>query len=435
MESDIRYPSETVANIRTFAKRIKEIAPSVNKISMGPARIPDDVPQSAGLHFSTLISQLFGIANRVSYDSQLAIMPMSLQPDGIRDLVYLSYVTENDDPNISHLGVVTIARQSARTLQHLDISVPQYVDMSELVKNNAVYPCLTQLLLASLPPLPRRVIYANQPKVALSLPTRTHAPLPSVAYGVVLFPSLQSLKITNSYPFADDAPFRGNSRELRKLHLLIDRDVCGILRQYGVFTPTSHPKLHCVKVDMPYDIMPSHFASYDEYVQFALGMGPNAAVRAFEDIHSCLVAPTLSLLQGHDCIQMLALYETRLALADICRIVEWLPLLSDLHCRSIRLGALPRMTFGKFAKYMCSQHISKRQRFRCLRLGYDDGDSIMEIVRCVIGLALAFPAFDYAAVPNYVTAEFMKAIKSTIAMKECKQYAPRLKRLLFTKTG
>ncbi|KAJ2057125.1 hypothetical protein GGI17_005821 [Coemansia sp. S146] len=74
----IRYPPDTEANITAFAKRIKEIAPSVTEISVTPAHIPDDVPQSVGLYFSTLVSQLFGITSRVSYTSVIANMPMSL---------------------------------------------------------------------------------------------------------------------------------------------------------------------------------------------------------------------------------------------------------------------------------------------------------------------------------------------------------------------
>ncbi|KAJ2057126.1 hypothetical protein GGI17_005822 [Coemansia sp. S146] len=252
---------------------------------------------------------------------------------------------------------------------------------------------------------------------------------------MVLFPSLQSLTATNSYPFADGTPFRSNSEVFQKLHLLLDRDVCGILGRYSVFSPTSHPKLQYIEVDWRFDGMPSHFASYNEYMQFALGLGPNAAVHGFGGIPTGPVIPTLSLLQGHTCIQMLAFHAVRLEFGDICRIVDWLPLLSDLHCHSIDCGALPRMTLGKYAEYMCSQRVSKRQRFRSLRMGYDDGDGIKDIVRYVIGLALKFPVFDYVAVPNSVIAEFMKILESTIARKDCKQYAPRLKRLLFAKTG
>ncbi|KAJ2579858.1 hypothetical protein GGH95_002888, partial [Coemansia sp. RSA 1836] len=100
-----------------------------------------------------------------------------------------------------------------------------------------------------------------------------------VTSGAISFPSLWHLSIGDLYPFGDDTPFRGNAAMLKYLHIMLRRKTCDILRRFSVFTPTSHPKLQCVRTcKLPPD-EPDDFQDYNDLVQFTLSIAPNAAVR------------------------------------------------------------------------------------------------------------------------------------------------------------
>ncbi|KAJ2811302.1 hypothetical protein H4S07_002148, partial [Coemansia furcata] len=308
-------------------------------------------------------------------------------------------------------------------LQHLAIEVSLALDMSRLVKNMdyVVYPCLTKLRLATAPPPSHRPEYDPQQASPSVKHGTLRSTLPSVTPGVVLFPSLKSLTIINSYPFADDAPFKGNAKQLQYLRLLLTRNICGILHRRSVFTPTSHPQLQYVEVEFPSTDVYDYFETNDKYLKLALTLGPNSAVRAIRSIQSANKrVPVLTLLQGHESIQMLILYDTRLVLQDVFRLVKWLPLLSDLHCLSLYYGSQPYPTGGKYAKHMYTVRNMERPRFRCLRIGFDMDFNVEELVdklvECVLYIALRFPSFDYAAVTDDILPKFMETMEQSIAL-------------------
>ncbi|KAJ2827692.1 hypothetical protein FBU31_003105 [Coemansia sp. 'formosensis'] len=435
---DIVYSPDTEANITAFVQGIKEIVPLLNEISVFPST-PSNVPDSAGVHFSSLVSQLFGIVDRASYSMHCYTMPMTLQSN-VADLVFFNYYSANDYILGNRQHILDVARRSAHTLQHLAIEVSLALDMSGLVKNPeyVVYPCLTKLRLATAPPPSRRHEYDPQQASSSVKQGTLRSTLPSVASGVVLFPSLKSLTIIKSYPFADDAPFRGNAKRLQYLRLLLTRNICSILHRRSVFTPTSHPQLQYVEVEFPSTDVYDYFETNDKYLKFALTLGSNSAVRAIRGIQSASKrVPVLTLLQGHESIQMLILYDTRLVLQDVFRLVKWLPLLSDLHCLSLYYGSQPYPTGGKYAKHMYAVRNMERPRFRCLRIGFDmdfNVDELVdELVECVLYIALRFPSFDYTAVTDDILPEFMETMEQSIALDAYQPYAPRLRRLLFNK--
>ncbi|KAJ2107684.1 hypothetical protein GGI16_001429 [Coemansia sp. S142-1] len=75
--------------------------------------------------------------------------------------------------------------------------------------------------------------------------------------------------------------------------------------------------------------------------------------------------------------------------------------------------------------------MGKRFRFWSLRDTVNQIDK--DLVLCVLLLALACPNFDYAATSRSSHTQFMEMVEEAIASDMFKQYAPRLRRLLFHK--
>ncbi|KAJ2104163.1 hypothetical protein GGI09_000267 [Coemansia sp. S100] len=112
-------------NVCTLVQRIKQLAPLPSKIRI---RLHDfgRVPEISSFYFGSLVSQLFHLAIRIEYEhSSDTIVTMELQPDVIRNLVLFKYTCKS-----SVSLVVQLARQSALTLQSIDIDSEQDVDNS-----------------------------------------------------------------------------------------------------------------------------------------------------------------------------------------------------------------------------------------------------------------------------------------------------------------
>ncbi|KAJ2352053.1 hypothetical protein GGH92_001487 [Coemansia sp. RSA 2673] len=403
-------------NIGAFVQRVRQIAPSVNLIDVQPG--VDSVGVQRVAHFfGNVISQLSQLTRRISFFSVATRIPMELPVDTVHDLVHFNYYTLDDNID-NHVRAMQVARQSAATLQYLRFNANTRTGLSNLFWDSDSgsyfnYPCLLSLVLG---------IWTFSPVL-----------LPPVARGVVLFPRLSDLKMTNTYPFSDDLPFRGNVATLRYLHIVATREVCDILRQYEVFSSTSHSELKRVEIESPTDGIPSHFESREAYMRFALGIGPGALVRSIRGISTGEdLSPALSLLTSHSCIQLLDFPDTPLMLWDIEFLTRSLPLLSNLGCLSTGLGLMMEdIALDEYAEFMHSLSSPSRENFRCWRLANVVRGDLQETVECVLSVALFCPNFDYAAVSSLIRKEFMKLMEETIQSDGFKQHAPRLRRLLF----
>ncbi|KAJ2743738.1 hypothetical protein GGI20_003526 [Coemansia sp. BCRC 34301] len=81
--------------------------------------------------------------------------------------------------------------------------------------------------------------------------------------------------------------------------------------------------------------------------------------------------------------------------------------------------------------YVTATYSPVGKRFRCWHLGDYMVLNYQELIKCVLLLALACPNFDCVVLPSYMYRPFMKSIEETIATDAFKQYAPRLRRLLY----
>ncbi|KAJ2241803.1 hypothetical protein GGI13_007194, partial [Coemansia sp. RSA 455] len=252
--------------------------------------------------------------------------------------------------------------------------------------------------------------------------------------GAVPFPKLRILKL-NNYQFGDEVVFRGNADTLEYLDLVVESEAIEMFKERGLFTPTSHPKLKYVQLELEGDRGLYPFATETAYIQFLLNIGRSAAVRGLPHMFSqTSIYAVLSLLGDYPSIQVLQLRSTRLSLWDAIAIIRSLLLLSDLHCESLALDPLPdQLTKDELSAYIVSNYAQIGERFRCLHVYCMSGRLLREVVTCVLLLALICPNLDYCAPPVDYFAYFMNHMKDVIDSDGFKDNAPRLRRLLFTK--
>ncbi|KAJ2814661.1 hypothetical protein FBU31_007209 [Coemansia sp. 'formosensis'] len=341
--------------------------------------------------------------NHVSFSSWAPLTSLALQPEAIRDLAQLDYRIKDGDIG----NVLLVARQSALTLRCLAITAQQ--DISALVHDDGyvAYPCLDTLDL-NLQAIPGLRLVTNG----------------------VLFPNLRRLSIRHEYPFADDTLFRGNAMALEFLRLMPSRHVCDVIREFDVFTASSHPKMDCVKIDQLPENTPSHFESSFAYLQFVLDIAPRPKILDVGDIPGDGVF-ALRLLEPYSSIRVLALPHLRLELLDVVSIVHWLPHLSDLYTRPVALGMLGDGVLDRFPDRMCALYRPDRVALRCWHL--DCWQAGNTDVLGVLGVALMCPQFNHVALAGSVHAAFMKLMEEIIESGGFKRYAPRLRLLLFAR--
>ncbi|KAJ2061210.1 hypothetical protein GGI17_003245 [Coemansia sp. S146] len=334
-------------------------------------------------------------------------MPLELQPAG---LTYLMYA-DMDNKEGSKL-ILPIVQRSASTLQFLHIRLYELADISPLIQRAdsgyVQYPCLHTL--------------------ELGVGT-TFKPTQWPVYpGAAPFPRLQHLAIKIEHCFGDDTPFRGNAGTLQYLDLNLSPKAVEIFKTYKVFTPHSHPKLHCVKLGERTASKQDLFGTDTEYIRFLHSTGPNAPVRAVAGCYLNTEFVSLVPVFGeYTCIQVLELPSTPLSFWDVIELVKALPLLSDLHTYFLPTATLP----DNLPVYVRKTYSPVGKRFRCWRLATMPGQDFEFIAKSVLMLALACPSFDYAAVSAANRPVFMAHIKKPIRMDGFKQHAPRLQRLLF----
>ncbi|KAJ2864386.1 hypothetical protein GGH94_002944 [Coemansia aciculifera] len=410
--------SDSETSIYAFVQRVKQLAPMVNHISVSPQYVTLIQHKTTIRLFSSLASQLFQLASCVEYRSSGMNIPVVLRSETLHDLTHITYDSKGYTVDVRG-QLMQMVRQNAQTLQYLVIRAVVLIDVAGLnqdVDGNYIkYPNLRTLKL----------------ELRKSNPT-IHRP---VASGVAPFPNLRHLTINDHYPFGDDIAFRDNSATLEYLCIMPRRDTCDMLRKYHVFTPSSHPKLQCVKVSGLPDDAPNHFQSTDLFTQFILNIAPGASVRdiaILEPVDDTFHA--LDNLQNHGCIQVLVLPDTVLPLWFVVSLIKWLPLLSNLHCLSIYTDPLTEeASLDEVHAYVQSLCSLKNRQFRCLRLNKANSPYFVQIVVCIAVVTAICPNFSHIALPRISHNKFMTVLEEAIESGKYEHYEPHLRRLLFWK--
>ncbi|KAJ2886733.1 hypothetical protein H4R27_000430 [Coemansia aciculifera] len=416
--------AEIDANINAFVQRVKQIAPMVCEVEVVGTSNPVTLP-SDNKHINDFLSQVFQLVTRVVYKTNEHNVPLVLPAANISHLVHIDidvsvdFIVANTPvmPQAQNNAVMHLARQNAGTLQFLSIGTFTWDHISDLVKDASgdgiAYPQLHVLKLKS------------------GWNSNEHRR--PVITKVVPFPRLCHLRVAGTFPFGDDILFRGNAGTLKCLNITLDHDMAIMLQRHSIFTPASHPRLRCVKIEVPHVSILNDFATDKTLLKFLLDIAPAATMREIKGICSNpWFHSSLPVFGNYTNIQILVLPDTRLTLWDAIKLIDLLPHLSEVHNPSPVVGPLPAdVTVGTLAAFVVSKHISMSKRFRCWRITYEDKwVSREDTVLCVLLLALVCPNFDHVFTSSSNNGLFMTHMKEAMSTDMFLPYASRLQRLL-----
>ncbi|KAJ1916807.1 hypothetical protein LPJ71_001902, partial [Coemansia sp. S17] len=411
-EEDLKIAPTVKANINEFVCRIKQIMPTLREIEVEYGLV--ELEQDPGNDFfDTLLEPLLRLAPRIVHRTLGEKVSVKVPLDGISNLVHI-------DMNVYHMApIAQLARQNAATLEYLCImaSYSQRGSVFDLIRDvESDYVCYPRL----------RVLKLE--KCSDLSPHRC-----PVYASVVPFPILRVLSLEGRYPFDDDVLFRGNAATLESLVLKTKHDDIARITEFGIFTPTSHPKLQCVSILYEKGYGRSRLTSHTDYLQALLSIAPNAAVRRFPCGESQPdILSLISIFGNYPNIQVLDLSDIFLPFWDTITLIKSIPLLSDLHIMTPYNIQLPTNIKDKeLPAYMLSNFTPMGQRFRCWHISKTSGP-IITSVRCVLLLALICPNFDYCVPPKDEFREYMDELKIVINSGGFKDHAPRLQRFLLS---
>ncbi|KAJ2802533.1 hypothetical protein H4S07_004672 [Coemansia furcata] len=399
------------ANISEFVLRIKRMVPLATEIKIETATYSHDVHPSICHHFTSLVSQLYQLTDCVARRSLCCAVPFWQQSDLVSSITHFG----DQDYNISE-SIMQLVRQSALTLQTLDISLEES-DVTGLIQDaNGGYVCYSHL----------QTLYLTMLSNCTDVPRLMFT-------GATPFPILRRLKISDQYPFGDDTPLRSNAGTLEFLKINIDAESVKAFTRHNVFTPISHPKLQCLKIGLMPNLASEHFGSEDACMQFILGIAPNVAVLEIISIQCDQGLPdALPLLYNHAQVQVLELPTIDINLWDAITLIKSLPALSDLRTMAPTLDHVPTdTTLLKLPIYVLSTYGIINERFWCWNLNMRRAGIPKDTARCVLLLALICPSLDFVLPPVARHATFTSQMRKLIATNGFKKYEPRLQRLLF----
>ncbi|KAJ2641519.1 hypothetical protein GGF44_002082 [Coemansia sp. RSA 1694] len=335
--------------------------------------------------------------------------------DTIHNLVRISYDCRDETTRFRE-QIMQVVQRNAPTLQYLAIKSEAFVSISGLLQDT----CGSYMT------------YRQLNTMKLQLCEHSFRLTSVAASSAIVFPSLRDLTILGSYPFGDDLPFRGNATALESLCIAVTRDVYTILNRHSVFTPVSHPKLRRVSIKQPANGILGHFDSLRSYMNFVLEIAPSASERQFLGTSSWEgLTLVLDMLQNHDNIQILALPGIIFGFWEVASLIEWLPVLSELHCLSTVLGPMYEDVAPEdnMARLQAFKDLA-RTRFRRWHIGCNMGVFLKFAVPCVLQLALVCPSFDCVSLPTSLHDEFMTLLEEAIESGEYAGDEPRLRLLL-----
>ncbi|KAJ2065224.1 hypothetical protein GGI17_000480 [Coemansia sp. S146] len=243
---------ECKQNVSKFVGRIKSMFPNASMCSVSNTMFCLPEEENASKHYSQLVTELAQNARRIKYYTSNEMFSIGTLVN-ICNLTHLVYSECN-----STSAFIQLVLNNASTLQvlNLDLDNPElftqfvYADTGMQV----AYPCLHTL----------KSICTSDGVIE-----RHCSPLH------VPFPNLTHLTMTHSYPFANDALFRGNSTHMKHLALHLDVIDLLILDRGGVFEKNKFAKLSVLDLDINLIDQPFNFEFGQRISRILLEIAPN----------------------------------------------------------------------------------------------------------------------------------------------------------------
>ncbi|KAJ2336059.1 hypothetical protein GGI00_001041, partial [Coemansia sp. RSA 2681] len=266
------------ANTTAFVQRLFQLAPRLCECDLDDRFDYEEVSKVDLGQLSSLVRQILANVDRLKFALGDEYVSMDLDYNGLCNLVHIDYAFDVDD-----WPCFQLVQQCALTLQSLILrsrpcTLSSELDSSKLIRD------------------------------------------------------INGSCVSYHYPFGDDTPFRGNAATLESLKMPMDADTAIMLKERRVFGRASHPRLWSVAIDWADDSIPNGFATYADYMQFVLSIGPGAVVRVLPPIVFGQDIPrTLQLLGEHTSIQVLSMERAVFTVLDVVALIKSLPLLSDFR--------------------------------------------------------------------------------------------------------
>ncbi|KAJ1670842.1 hypothetical protein GGF44_002575 [Coemansia sp. RSA 1694] len=404
------------ANTTAFVQRLLQLAPRFRKCDLDGCFDYDDFSVVKLGQFSSLVRQI--LANMDSLKLALGdeYVSMDLDYAGVCNLVHIEYGV-----NSNNWSCFQLVRQCAPTLQSLKLRpLSHYTesksDLSGLIRDTGgscvAYSCLQSL--------------------SLEVWNESATPQRPSFGSFVAFPALRHVDIRSEYPFGDDTLFRGNAAILESLKMIMDADTAMMLRERRVFTRASHPRLRSVAIYEEDGFIPILFATYVDYMQFMLSIGPRAAVRVFPPMELEQDIPrALQLLGEHTSIQVLSLERAAFTVLDVVALIKSLPLLSDLRLDVSKLDShLANIPKYRLFETLIESHAPMGRQLRRL-IVRNSRVPVEDLATFTMLLASLCPNLDFMDVSHNLIAHFGRHVKRCTASNPFQKYEQLLQSLQF----
>ncbi|KAJ2458327.1 hypothetical protein GGF42_002137 [Coemansia sp. RSA 2424] len=210
----------------------------------------------------------------------------------------------------------------------------------------------------------------------------------------------------------------------------MDVDTYMMLRECRVFTRASHPRLRSVAVNGEDGFITEEYATYTDFIQFVLSIGPGAAVRVLHPIAFEQDIPrTLQLLGEHTSIQVLSMERAAFTVLDVVALIKLLPLLSDFRLSVPKLDShLANIPKSQLFETLIESHVPMGRQLRRLIVQSPHAPLENLAVFTVLLVSLC-PNLDFMDVLHGCIAHFGRYMKSCTVFDPFQKYEQLLQSL------
>ncbi|KAJ2578987.1 hypothetical protein GGH95_003346 [Coemansia sp. RSA 1836] len=192
----------------------------------------------------------------------------------------------------------------------------------------------------------------------------------------------------------------------------------------------SHPRLRSVAIDLPDGFITEEYATYTDFIQFVLSIGPGAVVRVLPPIVFGQDIPrTLQLLGEHTSIQVLSMERAVFTVLDVVALIKSLPLLSDFRLSVPKLDShLADIPKPQLFETLTESHVPIGRQLRRLIIQSPHAPLENLAVFTVLLVSLC-PNLDFIDVSSSSVAQFGRHMKSCTVPDPFQKYEQLLQSL------
>ncbi|KAJ1667483.1 hypothetical protein GGF38_002776, partial [Coemansia sp. RSA 25] len=212
--------------------------------------------------------------------------------------------------------------------------------------------------------------------------------------------------------------------------MLIQDTAGSCVTECRVFMHASHPRLRSVAIDLPDGFITEEYATYTDFIQFVLRIGPGAVVRVLHPMALEQDIPrVLQLLGEHTSIQVLSMDGAALTVLDVVTLIKSLPLLSDLRLDVPKLDShLADIPKSQLFETLIESHAPMGRQLRHWIEGNCQAP-LEDLALFTVLLVSLCPNLDFMDVSHKLIPHFGRYMKSCTASDPFQKYEQLLQSL------